>query len=454
MRSTPSRVFLVAWALLAPALSTAGPFENWPQWRGPHLNGSSTTAHDLPLRWSETENVAWRFKTPSWSAATPIVWEDTIFVTSAEEGFSETSSGGIIRHAIRGLMSYFNWSDKILLLAINRQDGSLRWQRVVGEKNEIHLKQNMASPSPVTDGRHVWVMTGTGTLTCLDFEGKQIWQRNIPQDHGAFGLQFGYASSPLLHQGALYLQVLHGYKTDDPSYLLAIDGASGKTRWRVERPTDALSETPDSYSTPTLAEVEGQPQLIVAGAGYVTAHDLATGKEIWRAGGLNPGNAGNYRTIASAVSAGDIVLAPSHRKPFIAFRAGGRGDVTHSHRLWSTDYGPDVPTPTADGERLYIIDDKGIALCLQLADGTTVWDRSRLEPGTYSPSPVLADGKIYATNEEGTTTVLAAGDEFKILRVNKLNDYTLASPAVAGNQIFIRTSVYLYCLAKTSTSTD
>ena len=163
---------------------------------------------------------------------------------------------------------------------------------------------------------------------------------------------------------------------------------------------------------------------------------------------MNPAKAGNYRTIASALVVGDVIFAPGRRKPLIAFRSGGSGDVTSSHRLWSTDYGPDVPTPVSDGERVYIVDDKGIALCLRVKDGTTVWDRSRLEPGTYSASPVLADGKIYATNEDGTTTVFATGDEFKILSVNKLDQFTLSSPAVAGNQIFIRAGNYLYCLAE------
>ena len=151
---------------------------------------------------------------------------------------------------------------------------------------------------------------------------------------------------------------------------------------------------------------------------------------------------------------GDIVFAPSRVKPFIAFRAGGSGDVSTSHRLWSSEYGPDVPTPVSDGERIFIVNDRGIVLCLRVADGSEVWGRNRMELGTYSASPVLADGKIYATNEEGSTTVIVAGDEFKILSTNRLNDYTLASPAVSGSQIFIRTSNYLYCLADKSSATD
>ncbi|MYB53450.1 MAG: PQQ-like beta-propeller repeat protein [Acidobacteriia bacterium] len=415
--------------------------DSWPQWRGPNLDGTSTST-GLPVRWSTSENVAWRTKLPSWAAATPIIWGDTVFVTSAEKGSS------LNRPNSRLFEGGDADRDQLYLIAISRQNGKIRWQQSIGRGNRIGNKQNMASPSPVTDGEHVWVANGNGEVRCFDFAGRQIWLRDLQADYGKFGVQFGYGSSPLLHQGVLYLQNLQGMFTDDPSYVLAIDAKSGKTLWKVDRPTDGEHETPDSYSTATLAKVGEKFILIVSGAGYVTGHDLKTGREVWRAGGLNPNNARNYRTIASALVVGDTVLVPSRRRPFIAFRTDGRGDVTESKKLWSTDYGPDVPTPTSDGERLYIIDDRGISLNLRVSDGGTIWDRTRIEPGTYSASPLLADGKIYAISEEGTTTVLKAGDEFEILAVNRLDDYTLASPAAAGNQIFIRTAEYLYCIGK------
>jgi outer membrane protein assembly factor BamB len=439
---------------LPAALSAAEAAENWPQWRGPHLNGTSTTAKDLPLSWSETDNLVWRTKLPSWSAATPVVWEDTVFVTSAEQGFSSTGEGGTVRQAVRSALSKLNWYDDILLLAIDRKDGKIRWQKVIGEGNTMQMKQNMASPSPVTDGKHVWTMTGNGRLSCFDFGGNEIWKREIEVEYGAFGFNFGFGSSPLLHDGVLYIQILHGMKTDDPSYLFAADAATGRTIWKLNRATDAEHESPDSYSTPTLHQFNGETRLIVAGGGYVTAHDVKTGKEIWRGGGLIPNRESDYRTIASALVVGNMVLAPSRRRPFLAYRGDGQGNVTASHQVWSTEYGPDVPTPTTDGERLYIVDDKGIAICLRVNDGSTVWDRNRLETGTYSASPVLADGKIYTISEEGTTTVFRAGDKFETLSVNKLNNYTLASPAIAKNQIFIRTADYLYCIGKQGAATD
>jgi len=414
------------------SVQASGPEAYWPQWRGPHLNGSSSTAKDLPVTWSETRNVAWRVKLPSWSAATPIVWEDTVFVTSAEQGFDDDRS-----------------KDKLLLIAVGRKDGSIRWQRVVGAGNRVYRKQNLSSPSPITDGEHVWIMTGAGFLTCFDFEGRQVWQRDIQKDYGRFGLNHGYASTPLLYRDRLYVQVLHGMTTDEPSYVFAVDKSSGKTVWKVERPTDAQNESPDDYSTPVLARVGEQEQLVVSGGDYVTGHDLQSGKELWRMGGLNPNQERFYRTIASSIALGDVVYTPSTRgKPFIAFRAGGSGDITPTNMLWKNDLGPDVPTPCTDGKRIYVVNDKGIVYSFDARTGAPIWQGQRIAPGTYSASPLLADGKIFATNEEGTTTVIGAGDEFKILAESRLDSHTLASPAAAGNQIFVRTADYLYCFAK------
>ena len=427
-------LFLAIFLLVSIGLGASDPNVNWPQWRGPHANGTSTTAKDLPVTWSETENVAWRVKLPSWSAATPIIWEDVVLVTSAEEGFGKRGSGS---------------KDKLLLLAIDRKDGSILWRAETGSGNRLHRKQNMASPSPVTDGKRIWVMTGTGTLTCFDFKGKQLWQRNIQKDYGRFGLNHGYASSPKLFEDRLYIQVLHGMKTDDPSYVFAVDPVTGKTVWKVNRWTDAQHESPDNYSTPLIVDAGGKKQLVVSGGDYVTGHDLDNGKELWRMSGFNPGGQQAYRTIASSVLLGDVVYTTSTRgRPFIAFRAGGSGDITKTNLVWQNNLGADVPTPTTDGKRIYVLGDKGIVVALDAKSGDVIWDRERIEPGVYSSSPTLADGKIYATSEDGTTTVLRAGDEFQVLATNKLDSHTLASPAAAGNQLFLRTGDYLYCFQK------
>lgn len=429
---------------------------NWPQWRGPQFNGSSPSATGLAVQWSEERNVKWRAPMPSWSAATPAVWGGYVFVTSAQEGFNEPaqSYGRGARRGPRpgppgGPRPARSDRDDILLIAVQRSDGQILWTRTIGGGNRIHRKQNLASPSPITDGKHVWVVTGNGDLACYDFDGGRVWHRNIQDDYGRFGLNHGYASTPRLHAGRLYVQVLHGMKTDDPSYVFAVDPATGETLWRAERPTDAVAESPDDYSTPLVVEVEGREQLIVSGGDYVTGHDLDTGKELWRMGGFNPGHERFYRTIASSIHIGQTIYTSGTRgNPFIAFRAGGEGWITDSAKLWENALGADVPTPSTDGERLFVVNDRGILNVLDAGSGQLVRDRLRLEPGTYSSSPLLADGRIYATNEEGTTTVVDVEKDYEVLAINRLDSHTLASPIAVGSEIFLRTADYLYCIAE------
>jgi outer membrane protein assembly factor BamB len=306
----------------------------------------------------------------------------------------------------------------------------------------------MSTPSPVTDGTHVWVMTGTGILKAFDINGTEKWNRDIQKDYGRFGLNWGYGSSPLLYQDSLFVQVLHGMRTDDPSYVLRIDKATGKTLWRVERPTNARMESPDSYTTPALLKYGSATEIVITGGDVVTGHDLASGKELWRANGLNPDNDANYRIVASPVVHGELIIAPTRERPMLVLKAGGRGDVTKSHLLWSFSNGPDVPTPVTDGAYLYVINDRGIMWCLDPRTGKEIYGRQRLAPGTYSGSPVLADGKIYITNEDGVTSVIKAGPTFALLASNDFNDYTLSSPAISEGQIFIRTQKHLYCIGK------
>ena len=386
------------------------------------MNGVSE-AQDLPLTWSATENVAWRLALPDFSGSTPIIWGDHIFLNAAE-------------------------GTELHLLAVDRRTGRELWKRHLGTGNTKMQKQNMSTPSPATDGRRVWVMTGTGVLKAFDFSGRELWARDIQKDYGPFGLNWGYASSPLLHRDLLYVQVLHGMRTDDPSFLLGIEAETGTTRWRVERPTDAISESPDAYTTPALLRYDGKEEIVVSGADYVTGHDPATGQELWRAGGLNPGKDRNYRLVASPVVAGEMIYVPARVRPLLALRPGGRGDVTASHLVWKTDQGPDVPTPATDGKYIFILNDRGILWCRDAKTGAEIWGSQRARPGTYSASPVVADGRLYVTSEDGVTTVLQAGPEFKVLAENDLGDYTLSSFAIADGQIFIRTRNFLYCIGR------
>jgi outer membrane protein assembly factor BamB len=292
-------------------------------------------------------------------------------------------------------------------------------------------------------------MTGNGKLTCFKMDGTEVWKRDIQAEYGKFGLNHGYASTPLLHGDRLYVQVLHGMHTDDPSYVFAVNKNTGKTMWKVERPTDAKTESPDNYATPQIAMPGGKPQLVISGADYVTGHELGTGKELWRIGGFNPTDNGFNRTIASSLVIGDKVFTTSTRgRPFIAFRAGGAGDITKKSELWTNNLGADVPTPTTDGKYVYVLVDNGVMNCIEADTGKVVYQGQRIENGTYSSSPLLADGKIYATSEDGTTTVVKAGPVFEILGVNRLDSHTLASPVAVDNQLFIRTADYLYCIQK------
>jgi outer membrane protein assembly factor BamB len=399
-------------------LASAAP--DWPQWRGPTRNGVSEETN-LPFRWSTQENIHWKVALPGRSGSTPVIWGDRIFVTVTE-------------------------GEQIELWCVDRTQGAVLWKASLGSGNRRSRKANMSTPSPVTDGESVWVLTGTGLLRRFDLNGKELWLRDITRDYGAFGLNYAYGSSPLLFDDSLYIQVLHGMRTNDPSYVLRVDKATGRTVWRVERPTDAVYESPDSYTTPAIVRMGAGLELVVSGGDCVTGHDLATGKELWRANGLNPGSEGDYRIVASPVVLGEIVFVPSRVRPLLALRAGGRGDVTTSHRLWSVNTGPDVPSPVSDGRYLYVIRDNGIMYCLDVQTGAQVYGGQRLPSGTYSSSLVLADGKIYATNEDGVTTVIRAGPRFEILAENGLDDYTLSSPAISNGQIFLRTDFALWAI--------
>jgi len=416
--------------------------ENWPHWRGPNRDGFSDESN-LPTRWSATEGIAWKLALPTWSGSTPVIWGDRIFLSTASGG--ERAEG---RFGRRETAELDPEGQRLALWCVDRGAGTVLWKRDLGGGNHQLYKHNMSSPSPVTDGEHVFVLTGTGIVKGFDFEGGELWSRDLQADYGEFGLNWGYASSPLLHDGALYIQVLHGMKTDEPSYVLALDPRDGSTRWKVDRPTDAPAESPDAYTTPLAVQRGGRTEIVVTGGDYVTGHDPETGEELWRAGGMNPGKEGNYRVIASPIAVGDLLVVPTRVKPFQVFRLqAGEGSAAVS-RVWTMDEGPDVPSPVTDGERLYLLRDNGVMLCLDLESGEVIWGPERVRARTFSASPVLADGKIYVTAEDGVTSVVKAGAEFELLAENDLGGYTLSSPAVSEGQIFIRTDTHLYCIGE------
>jgi outer membrane protein assembly factor BamB len=417
---------------------------HWPQWRGPMFWGYAPKTHNLPESFSETQNLRWKVKMPSWSAATPVIWGDTLFVTTAQEGFVNPTYD--TKNLRRGPEEA---NDKIFLLAIDTKSGKQLWKTEADHGNELHRKQNSSSPSPITDGKHVWVMTGHLRLSAYDMQGKQLWKRDLVKDYGHVGLNHGYASTPLLDGNRLYIQVIHGYRSENPSYTLAIDKTTGETIWKHLRPAPGVMESKDNYGTPQMALVNRKKELITFGGDIATGQDPETGKELWRIGGFNPSNFNMNRTISSLLVTGDqITIGGNRGRPYISFKAGGTGDVTGKTEIWNNNLGADVPTPATDGKLLYVLNDKGIYNCIELATGKVIYEGQRIELGSYSSSPLLADGKLYAINEDGVVTVAKAGPEFKILSVNKLDGYTLASPIASGDQLYIRTGEALYAFGK------
>lgn len=454
--------------VLALGLAHGASAANWPNWRGPNGDGTAPEAKNLPETWSATENIAWKVEMPAWSGSTPMVWGDKVFLNtpSKEEAKPEEAPKAADPKAkkrpgaSRGLGMSGPGGQEILLLCLSLKDGKELWRKKYDEGNEIKMKQNMSSPTPVTDGKLVWVTSGNGKVACFDLNGNQKWTFDMVKTYGPLAVQFGYGSSPLLLDGKLIFPVLQGYviplsrlgvDKHPPSFVFALDGATGKPLWKVERETDAQHESPDAYTTPTFVTVDGKKQIVVGGGGYVTGHDPETGKELWRGGGLIPNNERNYRVIASPVVKDGMIFVPTRVKPFLAFKAGGSGDISKSHLAWSwTERGaPDVPTPVSDGERLYMADDQGAITCVNAKTGEKIYGPEQTGIGRTSGSPVLADGKIYVTSETAETAVVQAGPTFKLIAKNALDGtYTLSTPAVVDGAIVLRTGTHLYRIAK------
>ena len=235
-----------------------------------------------------------------------------------------------------------------------------------------------------------------------------------------------------------------------PSYLVALDKSTGKLAWKADRNLGAPEEAAQSYSTPVVLNDNGQETLIVLGADHVTAHDGTNGKEMWRVGGLNPSGERYFRSIASAVVQNGIVVAPYARgKTITAIKLGGSGDVTESHIIWKkSELGTDVPTPAAADGKVYLLSDKGAVTCMDIATGKELWmGQPEKNRNNFSSSPILADGKVYITREDGKTFVLAQGNDFKVLAANELDgSQAVATPVFVDGHIYIRTDTHLFCI--------
>jgi outer membrane protein assembly factor BamB len=421
--------------------------ENWPHWRGPAGTGVSAEK-GLPERWSDTENVAWKAAVRGLGISSPIVWGDHIFVTSqigrsarrAGNHPTLVQGGNPSESGERGLGSTTATSDKVsfLVTALNRADGRKLWEYEVaadGQLAEVHDKHNLASSSPITDGRLVYAWFGSGQLVALDFSGKLAWSRHLGREYAPFDINWGHSSSPVLFNDSLILVCYHL----PTAYLLNLDAASGKTRWRVERGRDI-----HSYSTPLVVPTPGgAPEIVVNSSEGISGHDAASGQLLWHIQEQN-----RFPIPMPVFHDGLIYTSRGYRSgPYMAIRPGGKGDVSRSHVSWRVDTGaPYVSSLVHYDGMLYMAGDVGVLSAIDAKSGQRVWQERT--GGVFTASPVAADGKIYLLSEDGQTIVLTAGSQPRVLARNRLNVRQLASPAISGGRLFIRTDDAVIAVGK------
>ncbi len=401
------------------ALLTAGvPLlaDDWPAWRGPTGLGVSSEKN-LPLRWSASENVKWKVPLPAPGNSTPIIWGSRVYLTQAIDG-----------------------GKKRMLLALDRKDGRIVWQTTVeyAEPEPTHEDSPYASASPVTDGERIVVSYGSAGVFAYDFEGKELWRRDL----GKFHHVWGNAASPVLHGDLCFLNGGPGPRTS----LTALDKKTGKTAWQVEIPgglADGDSKTwTGSWSTPLALRAAGREELVVSFPHRLLAFDPATGREIWSCAGLG------RLVYTSPIAADGVVVAMSgFMGPPLAVRAGGEGDVTATRRLWHEEKAQQrIGSGIISEGHIFIVNDTGVAQCLELLTGKEIW-RERLGASAWG-SLVLADGKLHIADQEGETHVFRPVTKFERLAANPLGERTRASIAVSAGEIFIRTYKQLWCIAE------
>ena len=475
MMSIKSVALLNAWVLVAAASGLA---TDWPQWRGPFFNGS-TDERGLPASWSKTENVAWVSPLPGPSGATPIISNGRVFVTSTGKGTPD-----------------------FVALCFDAKTGKELWRKQAGSNPSKLPRNNMASPSPVTDGKSVFFLYGDGTLIGFDFDGKELWSQGIEKEYGNLAVQFGYSNSPVLHDGKLLITVIRRDKpyreppAEGPldSFIAALDPATGKKLWKQQRKTNAFDEGMETYSTLMPFTRDGKVELLMTGGDFVTAHEPATGKELWRfeywhekvrdsrvipslvtGEGLIFGsrhkNMGvfaleppaSWRGRPALASRGHPGLAlPSHDAPISPEVQGQDALATEEQRrdalatgriLWEfTEAAPDCSTPLFYDGRLYVFDGlkRKAVTCLDPKTGRTFWQGKLGGRSLWWSSLTAADGKLYGISESGEIVVIqAGGGEFKVLSEIKIEEPPIQSSiAIAGGRLFIRTAANLYCIGK------
>ena len=441
MRATVSSLLVLA------AFGAVVSAEDWPQWRGPQGTGVSTE-QNLPVRWSATENVAWRADLGGVGVSSPIVLGNRVFVTSqlgagasrqgprlaqggAPDGAGERSLGAPRAAATAADTPVF------LVEAFDRASGKRVWQyrlAAVGPMPTVHDKHNMASPSPVTDGTRVYAWFGTGQIVALTLDGALVWQRHLGKENGPFEINWGHSSSPTVFEDTLILLCDH----DPASYLLAVDTRTGRDRWKADR-----GRGRQSYSTPFVVATASGPELVVNSSQRVDAFNPRTGAPLWHVGAPH-----QFPIPSPAYHDGVLYLSRGYRSgPYMAVRPGGRGDVGASHVIWQAPTGaPYISSLVYDQGLVYMASDVGGVTAIDATTGQRVWQH-RI-PGIFSASPVAGDGKLYFVSETGEVTVLRAGRTPEVLATNSLGERLIASPAISGGQPFLRSDDRLFCIGR------
>ena len=435
-----TRFVLLLTGLLGTQVANA---ENWGQWRGPFFNGS-TTEKNLPAEFSKTENIAWTVEMPGPAASTPVVWGDRVYISTTDSA-----------------------AQSLLAMCIDRRSGKALWQHKVADGMRRDDRSNFASPSPATDGTQVFFFYGNGELAAFNCaDGRKLWARNLQKDYGDFAFQWTFSTSPLLYDGKLYMQVLQrnvpvggrGFK-DKPneSYLLALNPADGKELWRVVRPSEAVAESLEAFSTPVPFEHGGRKEILIAGGDCLTGHDPATGKELWRWGTWNPNKIGHWRLVPSPAAGAGIILGCAPKgDPIYAVKAGANGALQQDDIAWKSEkqskISSDVPTPLFyDGDFFVLSDVRRGLSRVEPGTGKVKWSLDTPGRIKHEASPSGADGKIYIMNFAGDVTIVDA-NKGEVLRTIPMgdqgDDMTRSSIVIAQGQLLIRTNKRLYCVGK------
>ena len=442
-----SRLLLLVLFVLTAPLAAA----DWPQWRGPSSSGVSPESA-LPVTWSATENIAWKAGLAGVGTSSPIVSGDTVFVTSQSgrstlaEGDSHPQlardDGELAKREApiggrRGQSTAAEGGAWLAVEAFRRTDGRRRWMwraKAAEPIPSVHEKHNLATPTPVTDGRRVFAWFGNGQIVALDMDGRVVWSRHLGVDHAPFKTQWGHGSSPTLYRDLLLLLCDHlGH-----AYLLALDAGTGRDRWKVDRGTGRVS-----HSTPLVVPGPDGDELIVNSSDRIDAYDPRSGALLWHEG------TSRQTPIPSAVfHDGRIYLSRGYRNSdYMAIRPGGRGDVSGTNVEWRRPSGASyVPSVLYYDGLLYMTNEVGVVTCADARTGEPIW-RHRLG-GVFFASPVAGDGHIYMASETGETFVLQAGRQPRVLARNDLGERLIASPAISGGRIFLRSDGTLFAVGK------